>query len=494
MRRLLSLTVGLTISGTGRLAAQASPFLSPGDPRAAMLEHLIARGAMPDPDPLERPWRVAPWAAALEKSADPWARALLASFRGHSGNTVTGFARGGVQAYTQGRRDLLREGGSDGVTPYAEAGGSVARGPLILAVHGAVENRIKSDPEWRTPARIAERSVVVRAVEAYGGLEFSWGTLLFGQRLRNWGPAGVPGIAIADPGYPRPDLELGLRYRWIAFTGIVTRMAYVTAPGSGEPVERYFVAHRLTITPSRALTLTAWETAVIAGRADELDGTTRAIVPLLFIPAVRASRVHRNEMVGGQISWRPAAGLRLEGEIAIDDWNFDDSNPYPQRWAATFSGGGSLGRTLSWQATWTTASSLAFHTLTPEENFTDGGVGIAKLFPDHEEIAVRVGVPVAPGWLVSPRLALLRQGEGRLTDPFPSFEEASEIPDRFIGTVARSLWAGAGISGWRGPLRLVGEAGIRHLRNAEHQPGLTRTSLEARLTATIGLTLTRPIR
>jgi hypothetical protein len=244
----------------------------------------------------------------------------------------------------------------------------------------------------------------------------------------------------------------------------------------------------------RSLTLAAWETAVIAGREAQLDGSTRALVPLLVIPAVRASRAHRNEMVGGEVSWRPSGGLRLEGEIAIDDWNFDASNPYPQRWAATLTGAGALGQAASWEASWSTASSLAFHTLTPEENFTDADVGIARLFPDNEELSVRIHLPVRSGWLVSPRLALLRQGEGRLTDPFPTPAEAESVPDRFIGTVARSLWAGAALAGWTGRLALVGEAGVRHIRNVEHQPGVSRTSVEARVTATVGLSLERPFR
>ena len=258
---------------------------------------------------------------------------------------------------------------------------------------------------------------------------------------------------------------------------------------SGEDIQRYYVAHRLSIRAGRSLTIAAWEVGVIAGSANQLDRSTRAVIPLLVIPALFASKSHRNEMVGGDFSWRPSARLRFEGQLAIDDWNFDATNPYPQRWAGSLSGGGVLGPIASWRASYTTASSLAFRTLNPTENIVDQGIGIGRLFPDNEIVDLSVSIPVHETWLVTPRLALLRQGEGRIQSPFPTFQQADSVPARFIGVTASSWWAGLGLSGWRGPLQISGQGGLRHTTNAGHIVGRTRTTLEGRVTATLGFSL-----
>jgi hypothetical protein len=365
-------------------------------------------------------------------------------------------------------------------------------GPFVAVVRGAAENRLKDDPDWPDPGRIANADLALRVVEAYVAWQPRWGTIHVGQLARNWGPEGVPGVALSDAAYPRRDIGIDIGARALRFAAIATRMqTHVLA--TGERIERYLIEHRLTVRPTGTLLLAAWESAVVAGQHDQLDGVTRAVVPLLVVPGLFASRAQRNEMIGGDLSWRPTPRVRLEAELAIDDWNFDASNPYPQRWAGAVTGAGALGARASWMVTYATASSLAFRTFEPDENFTDRGVGLGRLFPDNEVLSVTIGVPVRDRWLLSPRAAILRQGEGRIQDPFPTPAEAAAIPARFIGTVATSYWLGAGVAGWEGPLALSGEAGLRHTTNAAHVAGAGRTSFEARFTATLGLTLqTRP--
>ena len=95
-----------------------------------------------------------------------------------------------------------------------------------------------------------------------------------------------------------------------------------------------------------------------------------------------------------------------------------------------------------------------------------------------------IGLPVRNHWLLSPKAAILRQGAGRIQDPFPTPQEAAAIPARFIGTVATSYWLGAGLAGWEGPLALSGEAGVRHTTNPGH---VAATFAEAGLRQPIGI-------
>lgn len=491
MPRLSGLLLALLLMALARptrAGAQASPYLLMDDPRLPLIEHLIARGEVRDPSPLERPFRTGDLVAALRASTSPIAARLaaeLAPVHPRSWSRLT--VRAGAQAFTQGRRDLLQDGGTGSLGGTAEIRAEVVSGPLVFVARPILDTRLSHDPDF--PVRqflLGDRGN--GRFEVYWALQMAWGSLQVGQMARNWGPTRLAGVPISDAAYPRPDIGLTLGRGAIRFSSIATRMRS-DAGVSGETIQRYYVAHRLSVRAARSFTVVAWEVGVIAGTADQLDGVTRVVVPLLVVPALFASRSHRNEMVGGDFSWRPSPRLRIEGQLAIDDWNFDANNPYPQRWAGAVTGSGALGAVATWRASYTTASSLAFRTLNPEENIVDQGIGIGRLLPDNDLLDLSVDVPVHETWLVTPRVALLRQGEGRIQSPFPTFQQADSVPARFIGVRANSLWAGVGVSGWRGPLQISGEGGVRHTTNAGHVTGATTTTLEGRLTATLGFSL-----
>ena len=484
----------LALAGPARAVGQASPYLPTDDPRLPLLEHLIARGEIRDPSPLERPFRKGDILLALRASSNPAAQRLAADLAPVTDGRWGLIAlKVGAQGYSQGRRDLLQEGGKGNPGVYSELHAEISERSLVLVGRAAIDTRLSHDPDYTVGrVRLPFLRDDSRVLDLYAGLQARWGEVQVGQMARNWGPAGVPGVPMSDAAYPRPDIGLRLGRGAIRFSSVVTRLgsARVFGPDTlTEDIDRYFVSHRLTVNLGPTLTIAAWEVGVIAGPPDALDATTRALVPLLVIPALVASKNHRNEMVGGDISWRPSPWLRLEAQLAIDDWNFDANNPYPQRWAGAVTGSGALGRSASWQARYTTASSLAFQTLYPQENIVDEGIGIGRLFPDNEMLDLSAGIPVSATWLVSPRLAVLRQGEGRLLAPYPAFAEAGGVPSRFIGITATSVWAGLGVAGWHRALQVSGEGGLRHTSNAGHVAGRTRISLEGRVTATLGLSL-----
>ena len=96
-----------------------------------------------------------------------------------------------------------------------------------------------------------------------------------------------------------------------------------------------------------------------------------------------------------------------------------------------------------------------------------------------------VSAPVA-GWMVSPELTLLRQGEGRINDPWPTWQALADTPTLFLGTVERTWRAALDVSGRHGPLALHLNAGVHRLQNADHVEGRRRTEFVARLQATLG--------
>jgi hypothetical protein len=307
---------------------------------------------------------------------------------------------------------------------------------------------------------------------------------------RNWGPAGITGIPVSDYGYNTVEagFEVGVKaVRLLA----LARTLDDARDSVGQRVHRYFFAHRLTITPSERLSLALWETTVLAGEDRDFDARYRNPLALLLLANQYGLGADGNIMFGLDSRWRAARALTLEAQLAIDDLQYENTggaNRYPSRWAFTVAASGPLGRRLGWRSFYTQASSLAFRTLSPFESFTDAGVGLGRNFDDMDQTTVTATMPVGTRWLLTPELTLLRQGEGRITDPFPSSAGAAgDIPQLFIGVVERTWRAAVGVSGRQGPLDLRASAGLHHVVNADHQEGRTVNRFEGRLQATLGL-------
>jgi hypothetical protein len=134
-------------------------------------------------------------------------------------------------------------------------------------------------------------------------------------------------------------------------------------------------------------------------------------------------------------------------------------------------------------------SSLALRAFNPADNFTDGGVGVGRNFSDQDQLTIRATLPVRAEWLISPELTFLRQGEGRINDPYPVPDANGVLatPALFIGVMERTYRAGVGLSGRTGPLDLVASAGFHHVVNSGHQEGRNVDRFEGRIQATLGL-------
>jgi len=109
-----------------------------------------------------------------------------------------------------------------------------------------------------------------------------------------------------------------------------------------------------------------------------------------------------NVILGADVHWQALRRATFEAQLAVDDFSYQNRsgpNRYPDRWALTLAAFGPLGRALGWRALYTQASSLAFRTLNPFENFTDNGVGLGRNFSDMDQLTLAVSVPLANHWL-----------------------------------------------------------------------------------------------
>jgi hypothetical protein len=474
--------------------AQGSPYLPLDDSRLPAIEHLIARGDIEDPSPMLRPFRrsdaVRVLAAADSAPETPSGRLihrLLAELTDPAGDTrwrIEGWA--GPQAYTHARRDPLHPAGAGGARPYAELRLEAVLGNLVLVSRPAVEPRLIRDPDWQGRKNL---QVTGRHVEGYLSGQFRWADIYYGQMARQWGPAGVPGIGLSAESYPRPEIGFDVHTRDFRLDALAADLQDGT-DSLGQLVHRYFFAHRLSAKVSKRLYLALWETTVLSGVDRRFDGRYRNPVTLLLLANEYGLGDNGNVLLGIDARWRVHGRTTLEAQLGIDDIQYKNRGGptrTPDRYAFTVAMYGPFGGRAAWRALYSQASSLAFRTIDPFDNFTDQGVGIGRNFADNDQLSLYLTFPATPHWLLTPELTLLRQGQGRIDDPFPALGlPAGSTPVIFIGTVEHTWRAALGLSGRQGPFDVTASAGFHHVTNAFNLPGRTVNRFEGRITATIG--------
>jgi hypothetical protein len=358
-------------------------------------------------------------------------------------------------------------------------------GNVLLATRPVVEPRIVNDPDW-----IGRRELEVagRIAEGYISAQFKYANLFYGQLDRNWGPVGLPGIPLSNYGYERQGLAIDVGTRDIRLSALATDLR--DQPDSlGQTVHRYYFVHRLHARVSRRLTLAPWEGVIISGPDRNFESRYRNPLSISYLANTLGLGDRGNVILGVDVRWQAFGRTTLQAQLALDDFWYDDRQRNRDRWALTLGAEGPLGSRAAWHALYTQVSSLALRAFVPADNFTDAGVGIGRNFSDQDQLSLRVTMPLRERWLLSPELTLLRQGEGRINDPYPSPDANGVLPTPalFIGVVERTYRAGVGLSGRSGPVDLAASAGFHHVVNSGHEEGRTVDRFEGRIQVTVGL-------
>lgn len=491
MPRLLAALLATALClAPSALRAQASPYVPTDDPAMPMVEHLIARGAIADPSPMVRPLLRSALVTAL-RHADPASvavtpliQSLLARFAADSGGPWwEAGVRAGGEAYSTPRQDLYHPTGDAGAKPYAEARVAAGFGNVVAVSRVAVEPRLEHDPDWTGRTGV---DLTGRLLDGYLSAQFKYARLTYGQLAHNWGPAGLPGIPLSDYGYERQGLVLQLGNRTLRLSALATDLN--DGPdSSGQMAHRYYFVHRLDVRVSSRLDVAAWEANVLSGVDRSFETRYRNPLSVSYLANTIGLGDRGNVMLGADATWRMPHGPRLEAQFGLDDFWYQNRQNNRDRYLFTFAASGPVGRTLSWRAMYTQVSSLALRAFNPSDNFTDAGVGLGRNFSDNDQISLRVSMPVHDRWLVTPELALFRQGEGRINDPYPVGDARRATPALFIGTMERTWRAGLLVSGEEGPIRLTADVGLHHVTSVDHVPGATETRGVFRVLGTVGL-------
>jgi hypothetical protein len=491
--RVLRLAVALAgVLVPALVSAQASPYLALDDPRLPLLEHLIARGDVEDPSPMVRPFRradavrVLSLADTVEGNGAGLIHQLRTQLQDLPGNQWEVDGRAGGQAYTHARRELLHPAGADGIRPYGEFRAAAVFGNIVLVSRPIIEPRLVNDPDWLGRR---ELKVAGRIADAYLSGQFKYGSLFYGQMERNWGPVGLPGISLSNYGYERQGLALEVGTRQLRMSALATDLED-QLDSLGQTVHRYYFVHRLYAQLSRRFSIAPWEGVIVAGADRNFETRFRNPLSISYLANTIGLGDRGNVMLGLDLRWQAFGRSTLQAQLALDDFWYDDRQRNRDRWALTLAAEGPLLANAAWHALYTQVSSLALRAFNPAENFTDAGVGIGRNFSDQDQLSLRVTLPFRRQWLLTPELTVLRQGEGRINDPYPIIPPPGGIlptPALFIGVVERTYRAALGVSGRSGPLDLLMNAGFHHVVNSGHLAGLSADRFEGRLQVTLGL-------
>ena len=507
----LSWTSGLTVALAFMLAAdadaQAPVYIPLDDPAAAIVDALVARGALPSLSAIERPYLASSVRDALDTAlarSDRGAASLVAPRRWYeaasraarryspsqvgaaaSDSTVRQRALVGTAelepfftAQTTGRRELMLGRTPGGGYPGADVRLGVQVANFAAVSRLRIDRSLKADPEF---AGKKDRSIASRMEEAYLGARWRYVTLVSGRVARNWGPAPLDGLQVGSYADSYDHLYFRLGVDALNLTSVVARLDDISI-GADSTAQRYFTAHRLAIR-WRGLDVAATE-AIIYG------GSGRGFEPSLANPASLLNLAQYTDHQAMNVSYGLDAALRTNGrglyaaQFLLDDFQLDKCGTNCEEPPST-------GMTLVAEAVPTGTSARAFGSYTrvanltyrapnPWERYTYLGLGLGRGQSDYDEL--RGGIELAPplGGPLRVYGAFRRQGAGDYRLPFPAPSQYAATPAIFAGVVERVERVGAQWTS-AGRLALTTDIGYQRATNADHVTGRTRSGFEGRV-------------
>lgn len=250
-----------------------------------------------------------------------------------------------------------------------------------------------------------------------------------GHTWLRWGPGAEGTMALSDaaPAFDvleaRALLPGGANYTWFV--------------ASLDPaLESYLAGHRVDVRAGPSVELSFSELARFSGTANAMRALVPA-VPFALLeragggnhngpPALETSNV----MYATDLSWTWRPGIRLYGEVALDDVTLDNSRPLQMAWQA----GAHLRRRTDlgvWSLRGEYSRVYPFTYASPDEHdFVHDGFPLGSaLGPDADRFFARLEWRPALAWAAGIEGSTARKGSGVLGQPGPS---APPVPSRLI--------------------------------------------------------------
>src|SRR5438445_8353454 len=205
------LLVSSALSQRG-MAQDASPYVPLQHWTMPYVEHLIARGVIPDPTPLTRPLKRADVVRVLREVdtltvGEPVARTVRRLLEGldsdRTGPRYRIAGDVGVTAATYARRDPLAAIASVGPRQAGPGHGTASGGldlelllgHVVAVTHPEFDTRLKYDPDWFGKK---DRAIAGRTPAAYVAAQSRLGAVVYTRLDRNSGPSGMQALRRSD--------------------------------------------------------------------------------------------------------------------------------------------------------------------------------------------------------------------------------------------------------------------------------------------------------
>ncbi len=495
-RHLRRATLAMLAAGALATTAHAQRALLPLDDIAyRYIDALQARGMLRDLPIIERPYTVgavrtatsaaraqlrsngsARWLDAIDAAANKYAPAVTDADSGVFAIGVGAYAVG----QTSGNRDLMQSDRVNTFAPGFTIRALLQSGPFTGAMRVVADRQMRVDPEFFGRR---DRVLSARTEDGYVGASSRFATLQVGRVARSWALPGQLGLMVSNGAYSYDHLYLRLGTDKVHLSSVVARLDDERLNFTTDTVaQRYFSAHRLGVKLG----------SVEAGISESViyGGVARGFQPSLANPVSPVFLTQYsdgdpiNVAFGADALWRAANGLRLGGQVFLDDFQIDrcDLCGEPPGIGLTLTSdgiplaGGARGFT-----SYTRVTALTYRAPDRFERYTSRTVGLGQTNSDFDEVKAGVDVgPILPA-PVRVYVAYRRQGAGDYREPYPAIGDRNTWPTIFEGVVVKTLRLAASGAVRMGSAEITADAGVNRSHNDLRVPGATRTRFEGRL-------------
>lgn len=352
---------------------------------------------------------------------------------------------------------------------------------LLLAVEvsnilerGANDSAEVLQPGSGSPVVLSGASAFRETALAYGRVRLPWFEIEAGRNHFSWGVSPVTQLAFARDNQPFDLVRLDARWRRFRF-----KFAHANLRA---PQRKFFAAHRLEVMPFSNFLFGVGESVIYGKRAAEFE----YLNPLMLYHAAEHLLGDKdNNVLTLDFSYFPQRGLKLYGEIFIDDLSLE------------FPLGTYFGNKLAYLAGAFWAQPLGMRTVDLRLEYTridpfvythDDSANVyendreglgARFGPNADRVLAQIGYQPHRDLRLSTRVQFQRNGRG---DLFTPHRESDGLSKGFLkGTTAQTLsWHFAAVDQIRRDIYLGLEFDFESIKNAN---GVIRPNISCRQAA-----------
>lgn len=414
------------------------------------------------------------WFVAANQSAHPFS-----SITANDNHRVVAFGMAGEQFSAAKSLNTL------GYERIAAGGSAQPQTNLQLFANFRLDEQLASDPsytgkKWRGLAGEVENAFAQYHHERFditaGRFAQYWGTP---HSLVLSSQTTLDGFA-----YTFRWGRLSLSYRLARLNGLYPDRDSTLTDSLTENENRYFAGHRLDMRLSDNINVGLFETVIFGGPGRQID--LYYLNPILFYHSAQLNDgADDNTILGFDVTVRPIHGLKLYGQLLVDDFQIDkkqQSDQEPNQFGILT--GGYLAdifpyTDLRWE--YSRVTNWTFNQPKPRNRYTMNNTPIGGADGnDYQTLSLSVLHWLSDDIRISFDGGFRQQGEGRINAEWtaPWMDVSGNYHEAFpTGTVEQTITTGLGLTGYLTSfLYFDCKAGVEWVRNDQNIAGADRTS------------------